>query len=276
MKVLLIVVVYKKLINELSLLQLFPDRNEVVELFVYDNSPFPQQVPIFRGFNIIYQHDANNSGVSRAYNVGALKARELGYGLILLLDQDTTFTLDYLKKYEAAYIQYKDDYVYAPVVCDANNVKIYSPGLINHFVGKTQSFKNFKFEEKYNLKHKSVINSGLMIPLKIFEIIGGFNEKLRLDFSDIYFIEKYKAINPCVILVNIFIKHSLSGDEGSNFLQEFNRYGFYCNGAKELSSSLGACLWWPPLRRLLRLTLKYRSFRFIPIYYIHFLMGRCL
>lgn len=271
MKVFVVIVLYNKAITDLMTLKTAIAEN--YNILIYDNSPNPQSVPNIDGIKIIYQHDASNSGVSRAYNVAALKAKELGCDVVLLLDQDTGFSLDFLSMYEAAYHEYGVSYLYAPVVCNAAKTKVYSPAFINHFVGKAQAFESFVFSEEYNLNGMSVINSGLMIPLVMFEKIGGFNEKLKLDFSDYYFIEKYKALNKNIILVAVYLKHSISGDEGKNFAQEYNRFRYFCYGARELSSLLGVLLWWAPFRRLLRLILKYKSLKFIPIYYSHFLQG---
>lgn len=273
MKILLIIVIYNKCISTLSVLQQLRMNSAAIDIVIYDNSPTPQKVPIINGFNLIYLHDESNAGVSRAYNVGAVRAKELGNDHILVLDQDTDFSLNDLSKYETAYRKYGPDYLYAPVVCNAVMTKVYSPAFINHFVGKAQAYESFAFSEEYNLIGKSAINSGLMIPLVLFEKIGGFNEKLKLDFSDYYFIEKYKALNKNIILVAVYLKHSISGDEGKNFAQEYNRFSYFCYGARELSSSLGVLLWWAPFRRLLRLILKYKSLKFISIYYSHFLQS---
>jgi GT2 family glycosyltransferase len=269
MRVFVVIVVYNKAIADLTVLKTTHNTN--YDLLIYDNSPNPQAVPNIEGFNLIYQHDTSNAGVSRAYNVGALKAKELGCDVVLLLDQDTVFSFDCLSKYEAAYAQHGADYLYAPVVCNAGMTKIYSPAFINHFVGKAQTIENFAFSEKYSLNDKSAINSGLMVPLVLFEKIGGFNEKLKLDFSDYYFIEKYKTLNENLILLDVYLKHSISGDEGKRFTYELNRYRYYCYGARELQRSLNMFVIWSPIRRLLRLSLKYKSLKFFVVFYEYFI-----
>lgn len=271
---LLVVVIYNKRISDLQFLKTYnKSQGSVIDIFLYDNSKKAQSIPQLEGLNIYYEHDENNSGVSRAYNRAYLKARELEKNVMLLLDQDTDFKLYYLEKYMNSYARFKNDYLYAPIVCSTDMQKIYSPFFLNGFVGKVQSFNSFKFEYKYDLSTMSVINSGLMIPLNLFEKIGGYNEKLKLDFSDVYFIERYKNLNNKIILVDVYLEHSLSGDEGKNFNNEYIRYMHYCNGAKELSTSLALSLWWVVLRRMLILVLKYKSSKFIGIYFHYFLKG---
>lgn len=275
MKILLILVLFNKSIANLKVLNSANKTNiSRQDIFIYDNSLNPQFIPDIEGFNIIYQHNSNNVGVSKAYNIGQLHARELKCEAVILLDQDTDFHLDYLLTYKDAYLKYGDTYLYAPVICNADALKVYSPSQINNFVGKAQVLDDFNFSEKYNLNDKSVINSGLFVPMAVFDKIGGFNENIKLDFSDYYFIEKYKKINNILIILKLHIKHSISGDEGKNFYKELNRYKYYCNGAKELSISLKISVTWAPIRRLLRLILKYKSFKFISIYLKYYLQGK--
>ena len=272
MNLLISIVIYNKKISDLTILKKIPNKN--IDIFIYDNSKLPQEIPTFENVNIYYEHDENNSGVSRAYNQAYKKAKELDKKLLLVLDQDSSFEFSFIEQYMKMYQVYKSDYIYAPIVCDEKKTKIYSPAFLNNFVGKIQSFENFVYEEIYSLKGKSVINSGLMIPLEMFEKIGGYNEKLRLDFSDIYFIEKYKELNPKIVLVNVYLKHSISGDEGKDFIREFNRFKYYCSASKEIGNSLNTSVFWSPFRRLIRLTLKYKNIKFIKIFYDYYLKGK--
>ena len=192
----LIVVLYNKKISELPVITHCRFMKEKsIDIFVYDNSAELQNVPEIEGVTFYYVHDKSNTGVSKAYNVGIQKAKELQKDLMLILDQDTNFSLEYIEKYLQKYNIYGNNFLYAPVVCNGDMTKIYSPATLINFVGKAQPFEDFKIIEQYDLTDKSVINSGLMIPLELFEKIGGYNEKLKLDFSDIYFIEKYKEFD---------------------------------------------------------------------------------
>lgn len=268
------IVIYNKPIKELLLLKSLINDEDKIDIFIYDNSKLPQEIPTFENVNIYYEHDENNSGVSRAYNQAYKKAKELNKTLLLVLDQDSSFEFSFIEQYMKMYKEYKNDYIYAPIVCDENKTKIYSPAFLNNFVGKVQSFENFVYEQTYSLEGKSVINSGLMIPLKMFEKIGGYNEKLKLDFSDIYFIEKYKELNAKIVLVDVYLKHSISGDEGKDFAREYNRFRYYCSACKEIERALNTSAFWSSLRRLIRLVLKYKRLSFIKIYFEYYLKGK--
>ena len=271
----LIVVLYNKKISELPVIThccFMKEKN--IDIFVYDNSAESQNVPEIAGVTFYYVHDKSNAGVSKAYNIGIKKAKELQKNLMLILDQDTNFSLEYIEKYMRMYNIYGNNFLYAPVVCNEAMTKVYSPATLINFVGKAQPFEDFKIIEQYDLTDKSVINSGLMIPLELFEKIGGYNEKLKLDFSDIYFIEKYKELNSKIILVDLFLKHSISGDEGKDFNREYNRFKYYCSSAKEIGKSLKKRVFWSPFRRLLRLSLKYKNLKFLKIFYHYYLRGQ--
>src|SRR5260221_11839723 len=68
-------------------------------LFIYDNSPQPQEVLTNPCWNIHYQHNPSNPGVSKAYNKGFECAKIQNKKWILLADQDTEFPIDAFDKY---------------------------------------------------------------------------------------------------------------------------------------------------------------------------------
>lgn len=269
---LIVIVVYNKKLDGMSLV--FNAAAKGQHVFVYDNSSVSQELFIAASACIHYEHDPENSGVSRAYNRAAIKAKELGLDKILILDQDTAFDLEMLKEYENAYEKHGDGFIYAPVVKNEVGDKIYSPAHFKDFVGKVQVIDEFIFSENYSLEGKSLINSGLMIPLRVFDMIGGYNENLKLDFSDIYFIEKYKEIiSNNVVLVDVGLRHSISGDEGLDYERELNRFRFYCHAARETGRSLNTWIVWSPVRRLLRLVVKYKKITFIKIFWRFYIKG---
>ena len=99
MNLLISIVIYNKKISDLTILKKIPNKN--IDIFIYDNSKLPQEIPTFENVNIYYEHDANNSGVSRAYNQAYKKAKNTNKDLILLLDQDSDFKLSFLEIYNS-------------------------------------------------------------------------------------------------------------------------------------------------------------------------------
>lgn len=249
--VLIILVCYKVDLASLNLLKALHG----ADILVYDNSLKKQEA----GGEYLYVHDPSNPGVSKAYNYGIDLARKMNKKFVLLLDHDTKFDMENLAEYMRLSAKYGEDYLYAPII--RGNGKIYSPFVEKRVRNLVQTEETFKYEEKYSLENKSLINSGLMVPLKVIDRIGGFNGKIKLDFSDIYFISKYKRVMKEVILVRINMGHGLSGDEGYDRQKELNRFRYYCNGAREFKKSSGFKL---KLNlfvffRTLRLVMKYKG-----------------
>jgi hypothetical protein len=274
-EVMLIIVLYNKKISDLSIMaQNNFIREKNVDTFIYDNSLKPQYITDIEGFNFYYAHDKSNAGVSKAYNIGIKKAKELNKKYVLLLDQDSSILASDLEKYLLLAERYGENYIYAPVMYSKN--KIYSPAYVNHFIGKVQDLSTFIYKEIYSLNQKSLINSGLMIPLKLIDLIGDFNENIKLDFSDFYFIEKYKKINQDIILLDLYVQHSLSGNEGKNYLAEMLRYKYYCNGAKYFNISTNKFRLIPTFRRMFRLIIKYKSLKPINIFINYFIGNKII
>ncbi|WP_445777213.1 glycosyltransferase [Shewanella sp.] len=268
---LLVLVVYEKQLSDISLLKSLRNVKFNSEVFIYDNSLSPQQIP-FLELNIKYVHDSSNPGVSTAYNKAFSYATQTNRSVVLILDQDTRFDPVNIPYYLAMYNKYGDSFIYAPIITDAFTSKVYSPSYMKSFVGKVSSVDDISYNETYSLYNKSVINSGLLVPLDVCKKVGGYNNNIKLDFSDIYFIEKYKEINDKVILLDCYIKHSLSGDEGLNITAEMKRFPYYCNGAIELTKSLKRSTVWTVLRRTISLVLKYRTITPILVFFRFYIM----
>ncbi len=263
MNTLIVVVIYNKEIKEIKYLNSIKN----ADILIYDNSLNAQS----SAANIYYYHNKDNGGVSIAYNYGIELAKKLGKDFIIFLDQDTNFDEKILKVYSLYANEFGSDYIYAPIAKKRDI--IYSPFIEGLCKNHPQNMRTFKYEKLYNIDGKSLINSGMMVSLDVINKIGIFNEKIKLDFSDIYFIEKYKKISSEIVLIDACLEHSLSGDEGKNRQKELMRYKFYCNGAKELKNSTGNI---PRINRLvffrmLRLIIKYKILAPISIYVKYYL-----
>ncbi|MGB3159723.1 MAG: glycosyltransferase [Carnobacterium sp.] len=265
MSVLLIIVVYNKSIKEIKYL----NKIKSADILLYDNSRNSQVCPS----SYYYYHNNNNDGVSSAYNYGIELAKKLNKEFLILLDQDTTFNENILKTYIKYANKFGNGKIYAPIV--KNKEMIYSPFIESKVKNYPQNLDTFSYSKVYSLEGKSLINSGLMIPLNIIADIGNFNEKIKLDFSDIYYIEKYKKKYNEVILIDTYLEHKLSGDEGKNKHKELKRYKFYCNGAKELKkttkdiSRVDRLVFF----RMLRLVIKYNTLTPLFIFKRYYLGG---
>lgn len=202
------------------------DRN--LDMFVYDNSRYPKHLEskfIYKRMNIYYINDISNSGVSKAYNSGASYANDLDKKWILLLDQDTKFPENSLNEYlSVKNINDSEIKIIVPTLFFENS--IYSPS--GYYFYKTIKHKcktgvNF-------LSGKTLLNSGLFVNLNFFNLVGGYNENIPLDFSDVSFIERVKKYTNKFYLLTIKCSHNLSSDElDVQIIKE--RFKYYVQGA---------------------------------------------
>ncbi len=232
MRILPVVVLYKQNIQDcdslLSLFQMDDYTRYIDSIYVYDNSPqFNKETASkFNSLNIIYEKDTLNSGVSRAYNVASKYALANGYDYLWLLDQDTAFPVESLNKYVKAIEENPEIPVFSPIL-KTKNGNICSPCVYKWHRG----FQPDKIVPGINsLLHYSPINSGMLIQVKVFCEVGGYNENVFLDFSDFQFIERVKKKYNNFYVVDFEAKQDFSNDiiDPSALIY---RYKIYCKCA---------------------------------------------
>lgn len=235
-----------------------------LDVMIYDNSPFPQHIPLqIKGFSrIIYQHNPSNPGVSVAYNEGAKIARESGKKWLLLLDQDTVFPVTAMNIYADAIKSNPGTRFFAPVLM--SNGVVCSPCFYVGGIG-------FRLSEKVtgimSLKRRSVLNSGALVKLEAFDAIGGFDERIQLDFSDHDFCHRFSKRYEDIFILDMVCEHGFSDNEKISEENARSRFDFYCRGARYSSKSFftyGTFLI-AVVVRFLFLSLRYRTWCFLPI-----------
>src|SRR5580704_4163787 len=103
--ILTVIVLYKcELSQSQSVSSLFQILNENPEwakhfsLVLYDNSPQPQKHTLSTDFPIHYVHDPSNGGLAPAYNFALDRAESEEREWLLLLDQDTSLTPEFISE----------------------------------------------------------------------------------------------------------------------------------------------------------------------------------
>lgn len=203
-----------------------------LELLVYDNSPAPGPAPAASSarWERHHVHDPSNPGVSRAYRTGARLARERGKRWLLLLDQDTWFPPDALPKYLESVERHPGIPLFAPVLRAA---------------GRTISPCGYRLKRgvpldrigagEQPLAGRSVLNSGLWIAVDDYLAVGGHDERLRLDFADHEFIERFKRRHDVFVVVDVVCEHGLSAAADPEPGARLRRFETYCEGARYAS-----------------------------------------
>lgn len=233
MDILLVIVLYnERLENSQSFKSLY-DLKSSIPLFVWDNSIVAQHNQTEFPQNIKYVHCPENYGVSFAYNRAAEYARLINISWLLLLDQDTIFPIGALELYEKSIDLDKRINIIIPQV-KISEGRYISPVKRNILFLKPQRLVPNGYVD---ISEYYFINSGIAIKRKLFELVNGYNEQVKLDFSDIEFIHRLRKIkNESVVMfvLDCICLQSFSNQEQS-LSQKLKRFELFCQSLKYCS-----------------------------------------
>lgn len=159
-----------------------PSLTQQLDVLVWDNGAEVQQE---RGlpFAFTYQHSPVNEGVSGGYNAAIRMAAQRGCGWLLLLDDDTSLTEEFLRGIlsHAARIAGEEQVgavvplLYAGTFC-------MSPRLWRFARHVPLPQPAAAYTEQRSI---FAANSGTLMRVRALETIGGYNSRFWLDYSDI-------------------------------------------------------------------------------------------
>lgn len=209
-KITLVLVIYNEAISDLPAIALLNElvAKENFQIILYDNSPLPQENPI-TGAHIIYFHDATNPGLAKAYNFAWKKAKEFCSTGLLLLDDDTTVTMDYLQILENLELDASIG-AYLPQIFSGE--KLISPVYADHYINRDSQFP----QPGVTQRHVMAINSGSFIPLNVLNEFSGFNEEFSLDFLDHWLFWRLHQSQYKIKIIPMKLQHQLSVLDYSN------------------------------------------------------------
>lgn len=228
---LIVIVIYNESIyNTKTYKSLIKEKN--INLFIYDNSPTPQHIESEFPTTWIYISNPTNPGLSYAYNCAAKYAKEQKIKWILLTDQDTIFDSNILNEYEISISKYPNIKLFVPIISIGNKYFI-SPLKMKHHTTKYSKHVPYGINK---LTKYSPINSGMMILVEAFLESGGYNEKVRIDYSDYQFIEQFSKKHEY-----FFVLKSICYQGFSNIVhspqQKLLRYISFCDSLKNCNKS---------------------------------------
>lgn len=260
MKILPVIVLYNQnLYASRTFLSLLKGTN--IPFVIYDNSPIAIHKVGDFGNEILYKHDKENGGVSRAYNYGASYAKEHGFDWLLLLDQDTLFPEGALMKYDAALQQNPRIMLFSPVIRHSDS-RPFSP---------TRSFLRHAYpvEKKpgriYSLSKVIPVNSGILVNTEAFLQVDGYDEKLPLDFADFQFIDRFASKYDQFFLIDLICIQDFSNEEQDPD-QLVKRFEIFCKSAKHCRKGKiydSFCFLYIVFRRAVGLTLRTKKLVFL-------------
>ncbi len=215
-------------------------QNRGINFFVHLNSVDSETLLDARIYS--YQ-DNSNPGVSLAYNRAAEYATQNGYDYLLLADQDSEFPDNFLTAFYNAQSTFPQEELFFPEVMA--NKKMISPAEFKwsrawYAIPKPQ----------YGVMSLNIfrpVNTGMLINLKLFNKVGGFNTQVFLDYSDFYFIECCLKFKLTGVFFSTIVIGELSDFESYSFIRIWKRYFMYLHSTAPLFFKKGYSLlplWW--------------------------------
>ena len=194
------------------------------DVLVSDNSTkieFKQLNQVYcEQHGLIYIDNHGNVGLSRAYNHAIEILRSEDYDALVLFDQDTEVPVNYFSTVVQSLNDYPEVMIHAPYV-ESPYVYI-SP---KKFVGN----KIVRWDATNDLPQVDLacINSGLVLRKELFDIVGGYEPTLFLDFVDYEFFQRVRNYHLTVKVLNVRLNQHFSGDNYSTLEGDLHRYAIY-------------------------------------------------
>ena len=175
-----------------------------LHLLLADNSPAPHTVPA--GLPADYLHDGLNPGLARRYNQALDRALASGATWLLLFDQDTLTTPDYLAELltlsqtvppEVAVIVPK-------LLMDGRILSPHPPRYREKLFPVTLASHGILSD------HVRAFNSGALVRVSALQAIGGFPEDFWLDYLDHATFHRIQQAGGRIHLMHATLAHELS------------------------------------------------------------------
>jgi rhamnosyltransferase len=180
-----------------------------------------------------------NFGIAYAQNVGVNLSLSRGCSHILLSDQDTFFPPDFVASMTANMLRFGDAGVaaYTPIFFDS-----IKGSLAPVMVTKSRATQP-EADRIYSISH--AISSATIIPVKMFQRVGLFNEALFIDFVDNEWCWRAKRLGFRILsFPSVVVRHSL-GEATKRFVGRsmttrsiFRYYYIFRNGFYLLRTNL--------------------------------------
>jgi GT2 family glycosyltransferase len=213
-----VVVLYKRrperseTINSLAtVFERNPELLRSIRVLIWDNSPTAIN-PLNLPFACEYKHAGRNLGTSGAYNKAMEFADAQGAPWLLLLDQDTTLSDEFLPRMlEYSYRLLESPEVGSVVPFIYSHGNLVSPRLLLSFNRNLQIPLTLNGVCK---KKAFAVNSSTLVRIAALKEIGGYSDEFWLDLSDVYAFHAMFAQGRYIyVAADLVLQHSLSGQD---------------------------------------------------------------
>ncbi|WP_416261996.1 glycosyltransferase family 2 protein [Gibbsiella quercinecans] len=229
MKVAAVVVLYNPdgdIYNRISFIA-----SQVDDVIVYDNSVDKciignNKSLVSKIINAHFYSEEHNNGIGTALNYGVEYAKNNGYDYLLTFDQDTVIPLDYVSKIIGAYESEENIGVIGPIYNDVNaNRECRFPVKRGPLV-----IRETLSSKKDVQDVMSIISSGSLYHVPIFEKVGSFKDEYFIDYIDNEFCLRLLKFGYRVCVdPKIVINHALGNRTKAKVIFKFSptNYPYY-------------------------------------------------
>ena len=209
-RLLIVLVTYKTTLEQSSSYQtLLCHRHALTipyQILIYNNSP---EVKMHTEDDITIFTSGKNDMLSGAYNYALEEAQKKNFEWMMLLDQDSELTEEYLLMVNDK-IQSHDSQVTAYVPSLAHNGRFISASVYNSEAGPFWGTKPAKSSDLKENQYITAVNSCSVIRTQALVSIGGFSEDFPLDYSDLWYYYQFYKKRYKIELLPIQMDHNLS------------------------------------------------------------------
>lgn len=174
-----------------------------VVLIVDNNSQNIVEIKkMLKKYKVLLMENDDNKGIATALNQLMIKAKNEGCDWVLTLDQDTVCEEDLVYQYKKILNNY------------ASNIAIICPNIF-----ETQTNKMVKRVKKDVEEVDRCITSAALTNIVAWQNVGGFDDKLFIDYVDYDFCEKLHKKNYLILMTNkTIINHELGNSKLRRFI----------------------------------------------------------
>ena len=214
-RILAVIVLYKMRFEEsqclkalLQSLSADADLSQQIDLIVCDNTPYEQEVPAW--FSGPYYRDTSNPGLAQWFNLGLRTASERNIPWLMLLDQDTHVTAQYLSEVlERARAMEAEREIAAVVPKLRQHGTVCSPLAPPTYRPSRPIDASFSGVASTTLH---VFNSGSALRVTALAEAGGFPEEFPLDYLDHAMFAALQSRGGKVFVLQAMLEHDLSSN----------------------------------------------------------------
>lgn len=185
---------------------------KTLDVLVYDNSSISQyKENTFNYYNLNcqYIHNSSNPGLAEAYNRALYETKRSNKQWLLLLDQDTHFSINYFTEiYEVKFNNIDIIGALIPSVASLNGKVTISPMKMKRG-GLVRNIENVK-AGILKEQHITGINSGTLLSLLFLKEIKQFDTRFPLDMLDHWYFKELQKKGYHIYLLNTTIYQELS------------------------------------------------------------------